>query len=342
MRAILLIIAGLLAGTATARDLPVPPDKGWQHAATGLVLTAKLDGLQRTKLSDNTATEHDVVAEFADPDRSVIATVYLFHPAIDNVAIWFERAQTELEARDLYGGVTPMRAEPLAFTPPSGTAASALRQSYTPHRREYSATALAIVPLGEWLVAVRISAKALDAAALDERMSRILQAIRWPAGANAAAAVPIAACASPLAYGKHGAKLVKPQGSDLLLGLLGTAIANKVDPKPVTPTRWCQDGPSTTDYGVYRTDETDLTAYTIAFRDAGRAIFVYRSLASQIGQGESYSVSLTDVDGSTLAFPSFDRLPRPEQVIELVLKGQPVGRSSTGGKQIDIAPGAIR
>lgn len=339
------IVATLLATTpALARDLAVPPDKGWQHAETGLVLTAKLDGLARTKLIDETTNEHDVIAEFADPDRNVIATVYLFHPAIDDVAIWFDRSQTAIEARDVYGGATPVNAAPLAFAPPGATVASALRQVYSPHRAPYRATALAMIPTGDWLVAIRMSATTLDPAALDLAMSRIIGAIRWPSAPSAApAAMPVTPCTTTLRYTK--AKLLKPSGSHMLLTLLGGAIASshKADDKPAPHQSWCRDAASAQDYGVYRTDAMGDSSYALAILDAGRAVFVQRSIAAQIGEGESYSVSLIDVDRSTVAFPSFDRLPQPAQVAELVFKGQPLGRSTSGkGKtDVQITPAAL-
>ena len=67
--AILIFCLTALAVPATAqpRDLPVPLGKGWQHADSGVVLTATLAGLPRTTLTDNGSDERDIAAEFAGP-----------------------------------------------------------------------------------------------------------------------------------------------------------------------------------------------------------------------------------------------------------------------------------
>lgn len=344
---VLLCLALTLAAPAAARDLPVPPGKGWQHADTGLVLTATLDGLPRTKLVDSTTVEADVVAEFADPGHTLVATVYLFHPGLDDVAVWFDRSQTELEARDIYGGATPASAAPVAFVPPRGAVATALRQVYVPRKRPYRSTALAMMPLGGWLVAVRMSATDLDSAGLDARLGRIIAAIRWPATPAAAGALPVhpvEPCPAPLGYAK--AKPIKPNGSELVMNAFAGTLADhaKAAPQPAGVATWCRDPASTRDYGVYHGSSSLPSSYALAINDAGRAVFVQPSLSMQIGEGTSYSVTLDDVDGSTVSFPSFDGLPEPSQVAELVFKGQSIARSTTanGRTDIQLTPGALQ
>lgn len=99
MKWVMTAVALGLAMPAAARDLAVPTDKGWKHAKTGLILMPQLAGMSRTALSDATQTEHDVAAQYDTPDKSVFATIYLFHPAIADVSLWFDRSQTALETR---------------------------------------------------------------------------------------------------------------------------------------------------------------------------------------------------------------------------------------------------
>lgn len=323
--------AVLLTGTASARDLPVPANKGWQHAETGLILTATLDGLPRTRLTDATTSERDVVAEFADRDQADVITVYLFHPAVDSVAMWFDRSEAALMARDTYRGVTPSTPAPVAFAAPGGSARSALRRSYLPRSGRYHGTALAMIPLGEFLVAIRMSSMTLEPAQLDARLSRVIAAIRWPdTMPPAPMATAIADCTTALRF--TDARMVKPEGSDMLMTLLGGAMSaqHKDDAPAAAPTSWCRDATRAPTYGVYRAD-TAGNGYTIAIQDAGRTIAVYPSLAAQLGEkGGAYSVSLRDVDGSTTAFPSFDRLPSPQQVTQTVFRGNGLGKQVTG------------
>jgi len=171
----------------------VPAKNGWQHQETGLSLTSRLAGLQRTGLSDTTQSEHDVAAQFEAPDQSVITTVFLFKPA---------------------------SAAPIGFAAGGAPAASSLRQVYTKATGPYRSTALAVMPLGEWIIAVRMSAKRLSAQDLDAGLMQLISAIRWPqatgsagtgasatpaafpAAVPAPAAVPVTACARPLTFRK--------------------------------------------------------------------------------------------------------------------------------------------
>jgi hypothetical protein len=324
------LLAVILVASVAARDLPVPADKGWQHARTGLILPARLDGLARTRLSDNTQGEYDVLAEFADPDRSVIATLYVYQPAIDDVAMWFERSRAQIQQRDVYGGVEATTAEPVAFAPPGASGApSALRQTFRAERA-YKSTALAMMPLGRWLIAVRLSATKLDTGALDERLTRLIAAIRWPSPLPDAPVLhPIPACPAALAF--DHAKVVKTQGADVLMTLLGASIAS--DPKvhhEEKPVAWCLDPATTRTAGIYRSID-GAKGYVIALQDAGRTVSVWPSLGAQIGTkgAAAYSVSLHDVDGRTDALPSFDRLPAPDQVMKL-LGGGTLGSTTAG------------
>lgn len=328
-----LLALSLLVSTG-ARDLPVPAGKGWQHARTGLILPAQLDGLPRFQLSDKTLGEWDVVAEFIKQDDPTIATIHVYHPAIDDVTLWFDRSRKQLEDRRVFGKVEPTTPEPVAFVPPGASRpAGALRQTFKVENT-FKSVSLAVIPLGDWLVAVRLSSFKATADELDERMSRTVAAIRWPTVLPPAPPLrAIGACPAPLAFEK--ARVVKGGGADLLLTLLGASMANdpkviKTDSKPVA---WCIDPATTQGVGVYR-PLGDGKGYLLALQDAGRTMGVWPSLGGQLGTKDAgaYAVTLGDVDGRTIAYPSFDKLPAPAQVVAL-LKGGSLG--STGGTGAD-------
>ncbi len=216
--AIVLAFAGVPA-RAELRSLEVPATAGWQHAETGLVLRSKLAGLPRTSLQDNGAAELDVIVNFAAPDKASIITVYLFRPALMSVPVWFDRSEAQILSRDVYGGAQPV-GEARAFAPPSAQTASGLRRIYLTNA-EYKATGLAVMPLGEWLVAIRISARDADPVALEAKLDEAIGSLGWPKDVkSAAAAVPVAACSTPLTYAKR-ARLQKPTMVD---GLIGAAL----------------------------------------------------------------------------------------------------------------------
>jgi hypothetical protein len=241
---------------------------------------------------------------------------------------------------------------PLGFAAGGAPVASSLRQVFIKATGPYRSTALAVMPLGEWIVAVRMSAKSLSADELDAGLMQLIGAIRWPAGAPAAAAaappapamaaVPVMACAAPLSFRK--AKALKPEGSDMLMQLIGSiAMQNASASKPaapVLPSRWCREGEAKAEYGVYRSDREGAAGYALALGDAGRIVWVEPSLMGQIEKNGHYSVSLDDVDGRTLAFPSFNGMPAPEQVWDLVGKGGP--SAAMNGNVMAIDPKTLR
>lgn len=356
-----MIVALALATPLAARDLAVPADKGWQHAATGLILTARLHGMPRTALHDTTQSEHDVTAQFETPGQDVIATLYLFKPAIAGTALWFDRARTALEANRAFGRVTPATAAPIGFVA-GGVAggavggavggaqvAASLRQIYAVTDSPFRSTALAVMPLGEWIVAVRMSARSLEADQLDTQLLQLIADIRWPttrdtgtaanAGSGTAATTavaPIAACARPLTFRK--ARQVKTDGAAALMELVGNMAAQQQvaegKKKPEPPRQWCREGDASVAYGVYRVDG-DERHYVMALGDAGRVISVHPSIMGQVHNSGTYAVTLTDVDGWVQSFPSFSARPAPAQVWAMLNGGAPSMSAKGNAVMID-------
>ncbi len=247
---------------------------------------------------------------------------------VTSVPLWFDRSRTAIETRDLFRDAAPASADPVAFAPPGSATASALRQVYASAGGAYRNTALAVIPVGGWIVAIRMSGRTLIAGQLDERLQQAIAAIRWPAAAAPApAAVPVKACATPLAFGK--AKAMKPGGADLLIDLaLAGTLSRQAKAEPVAgpPPIWCREGKGLKEYGIYRTDGG--LGYTMALYDAGRVVSVFPSIMGQVDKTGIYSVTLKDVDDSASAFPSFSAMPSPRQVWELVRAGRTSGRAA--------------
>lgn len=341
-----LLFAFLMISTTTplaARDLVVPADKGWMHAETGITLRSQLAGLARTALADATQSERDVTAQFEAPDKSVVATIYIFRPAIANVGLWFDRSRTALEDRSTFKNAVPATADPVAFAAGGSTAPSSLRQVYASPGGPFRSTALAVVPVGTWIVAIRMSAATLTARELDGRLLQAVGAIKWPttSGSSSLIASPTKACTTPIAFKK--AKQIQPNGSDMLMSLLGGSVASKMQAEQKgssTPVAtWCRNGEGNTDYGVYRSDGSPA-GYVLALYDAGRVVSVYPSLTGQIDKTGAYSVSVEDVDGTVSTFPSFSALPDPKQVWDLIRKGRP--SASLKGKAITLDSKSLR
>ncbi|MDO7844055.1 hypothetical protein [Sphingomonas immobilis] len=331
-----LLFAIMIAPPASARDLGVPADKGWQHAATGLILMPVIDGLKRTALIDSGDAELDVAAQYG-PDEEV--TIYLFHPGLPDTALWFDRVETVIRERPVYGGVSPLTPEPIAFKRPGSAVMDSLKRAYAAQHGPLISTAAAMMPLGEWLVAIRVSSKTEDPATLSARLDRIIAGIRFPA--TAPANWPVAQmrdCATHLTFAR--AKIVKPDGSQVLLGALAGMVAKDVakdtQETPKAPEPFCRDRPGSTSFGVYRHDNT-TPEYWVALNDAGQAAFVSGGFSALLGKG-GFQVTLLTFSGTDV-YPNFNKLPEPEQVIAMV-GGAPLSR--TRGQNVTFGPKALK
>lgn len=327
MRMWVLVATMLLAMPAAAqRTLEVPATASWKHAETGLVLRPAIIGLARTEISDLTTAELDIAAQYGSVD-GVAVTLYLFRPALFSVPVWFDRAETQILQRDIFGNVAP-QGEPRAFAPPGGTVESALRRAYKPDKPAFKSTALAVIPVGDWLMAIRISARDLDPATLDSRLSAVIEAVGWPKGiAEGPIATPIAACTNTLAYARK-AKLLRPEMESSIFGALVAGVgANRR--RDTAPTMLCRDGKGNLDYGVYRQpDSTD--SYMLAIQDAGRVVRVYPAISLQKANA-GFSVSFDNL-AKTMIYPNFNRLPAPEAAWKAVRTTAPVSSTSRQGK----------
>lgn len=340
-----LALAGLLTvaltmpvGVQAKREITAPAGTPWKHTQTGITLPASLIGIDRGPIGDNSNSEVDVFAGYGDNQVTAI-TLYVFRPALASVPMWFDRSEAQVLMRDVYGNATPVAA-PMAFAPPGGKTASALRRIYLPGKGPYKSTGLAIMPMGEWLVAVRISSQQFDAAALDAKLDEVIKAIGWPGSvADGDAAVPVAACTVPIAYAKK-AKLKPPSMMDALLGATLSNIKPADDEKAkAVPVLWCREGQPKQEYAVYRAIGND-TGYTIAMGDAGRVINVSPGLALD-SKDPGYMLSLGLLD-QTLIYPSFDKLPAPDAAIDAVMKSRPISSTTRGSKDVTITTGTMK
>lgn len=339
------VMAGLAGGTAEAqvRPLDVPANVGWQHAETGLVLRARLAGYQRTSIEDNGVAELDVFAKYETPDRATFVTIYVFRPALMNVPVWFDRSEAQILLRSDYRGAQPA-GEARAFAPPRSGIASGLRNSYVTGLDAHRTTAVAVMPMGEWLVKVRISSSNTDPAAIESGLDAVIAAIGWPDDVrDAVPASLVASCARPLSFARR-ARLQRPSVADALLGgLLSNAVVDEDDPDTdAAPVVFCRDAPGTLQYGVYRdANDPRRNSYVMAIGDAGRTISVAPSLNGLLNGRKGYMLSLGELD-SILIFPNFDKLATPDRAFEVVTGSAPISsivRGQDGGNTITIGAG---
>jgi len=328
-------VASLLAATPAMaqprlRALEVPVTAAWKHANTDLTLGPTLDGLTRKRIEDAGSEELDLLATYESADRTLLGTIYIFRPQVPNVPLWFDRARLTLERSKHLpvdsGGATPVRSFALRGT---GTSDS-LRAAYPLTGGEYKSTALAVMPMNGWILKVRMSSKSLGAAELDSRLATFISALRLPQLRAAPAAAPIADCARPLGF--RTAKMLKPDAAQTVLGSLMTVAA--ADKAPATDVSYCRDPHQDMMSGIYRAGGSS-DSYLLALGDAGRVASIRPALPLGRKAEPSYSVTLLDLGASRL-YPSFDRLPGPDQVLGILQRSRPLSVTKVGSNTITI------
>jgi hypothetical protein len=318
--ALLLILAAVpaLAAQTEPRPLEVPSTAAWKHAESEMILPPTVDGFARVGIRDTGVGELDVIADYRSEPDEVWATVYLYKTQVQDVALWFDRGLFQIlqrQGHQLAGTAAPV---PTAFARPNAANASGLRIALDTEAPAVASTALAIAPVGGFLLKVRMSATGLDREALEARLTRFVAGLRWPAetARAARAAVPILPCSSPLRLRR--ARVVRSTGADALLDAL-SAITLPEDEARAPPIYCRERDTATSAYAVYRADGA-RDAYLIALSDSGLALSVAESLdigALSGGGSGGRRIALTLLDRErTVVLPSFNRLPLPEQAIE--------------------------
>ncbi len=344
MRAFTIFIAASMVALAAPasgqlRALDVPNDKGWQHAQTGLILMGRLGDYQRSDLKDNGQEELDVSATYRSLDGKSTATLYLYRPGVHNLPMWFDRSHTAMTLnREIKLG--PSTSGVARFAPPGRSIQSALRIVYPFSGQSAGASGLAMIPFGEWLVAIRLTSHSMDAPALDASLSDLIAKIRWPTTiAEANVATPVQPCSPPLKYKR--AKLVQPDlGQALMSSVLSNAMRDvvKKDPARAAPSPdYCLDQSMGAPFSVYRASN-NRTAYVMAIGDAGVAATVAPEF-SLTGETSRYGVTLEDWDSSD-SYPSFNAMPSPQQVMALLQGSRPVASAGRGNNTITVSPPA--
>jgi len=308
--------AAASAQPAQPRLLEVPAGAAWQHAQTRMILPSRVAGLSRGELRDLGDGELDVVAQYAGGDDGTFATVYLFRTATPDAALWFDRALAAILFRPEYGlqsGTPTPAATP--FQRPGAAVASGLRATLDLNASGLRSSGVAVAPLGPFLLKVRISSSTLERAALDERLARFIEGLRWPAlGTAERAATAIQPCAEALRL--RNARVIQSGMANVLSDAMGGMLMQ--DAGEGEPPTYCREPDASLQYGVYRPDAS-RERYLIALADAGIGIAVgealdLSALIGDSGGGRRFSMTMMGRN-STSVLPSFNRLPPPAQAV---------------------------
>jgi hypothetical protein len=333
MRKMLLPIALLALASAPsargqeneARLIEAPAGAPWRHAATGMVMPAGAAGLTRREVRDSGSGELDVYAGYASREDGILAFVYVFRTMTPDVPVWFDRALAQIVLPT--GQPMPAIA---GFTRPGATAASGLRAALNDNVPGMRSTAIAVAPLGPWLIKVRLGSRTLEPAALAERLDAFVAALTWPAETGAAAvAAPVQPCPTPLRL--QAARVINTRMEDMLLDSAMASVAPEVDVGP--PAVYCREPGATTERGVYRANAA-TDAYLLALDDAGIALGIgdATGLSALLGNGNGrrrFSMTLLERNSSG-TLPSFNRLPPPDQALAVARASPPTMTTTMG------------
>lgn len=337
----ILVLAGALLANAPAvaqqtgpAPIAAPAGQPWRHANSGIAFPATLAGLPRAMVREFEAPQLDVVGNWGDPQTKELS-VYVTRVTAGSLPVWFDRAVWAIETRGTYGTVTPGVATTPIRTPGASTDGGLIASWNT--TGTYKGTAVAIVPLGQWLVKFRYSSTEGDGAAAAEAIRTAIAGLGWPATIPAApAAQPVARCVDTLAF-KGEAKNAPASMSSAILGAFGGLGAAL--PSGETPV-YCREGDGRGQFGIYRPGG-DAQRYLIALSDAGRGVIVGPGIGAAIDKTAkpSWSVDLA-MPGRTINFAPQDRLPRPERALAL-LRTAPISSVTTWGDkpQVNINTG---
>lgn len=346
----LIAVAMLIAVSAPAfaQTKPTPlahdADKPFTHVNSGITLPATLIGLPRASGSEYVKPQLDLAFRYFPPDNREEVSVYIYRVTSGSPSLWFDVSSGSIEQRQSFGRKTRFDM-PVAFTPPGQTSASGLKRAWTLSDGPLRSTALAIVPVGEWLVKIRYSSTALEAASLARRLDEAIAAVGWPDGIKPApAAGAIADCTTPLAL-KGKSKPVKADGASALLDAMTAAAASdksiKRKAEEAPPAQWCRDRAVESPAAVYRTVGSD-DSYLLAFTDSGQAVWARPSLSGLLaGRKASWAVSIV-LAGETINYGGRDRLPLPTE-LQAIIGGKPSSRVTTWGKSaVTLDSGAFK
>jgi hypothetical protein len=335
-----MMIAAPVAAQQVGAPVGAKAGKPYRFKHSGITAPAELDGMKRVDVRQLGDDELDVFAVYQDGPDAI--TVYVYRTLSGSVPVWFDRARASIEQRkEMFGNVTPVVAT--AFAPPGQSSASGLMAGWTLTKAPYRGTALAILPVGEWLVKVRYSSTKLDGATVAARIPAVLGALEWPKAIPAApAAAPVTDCTTPLAFAANAAPVTDAnalQTAALTGGLVAAAEGEKRTSAAATPAAWCRDPAPAQVGAAYRRDgATD--GYLLAISDSGRGFAVEPDvIAREVGESEGRKVAQWSIalyePGSIAIYAPMTALPAPDTLIA-ALNRPILARTTTWGKKRNV------
>jgi hypothetical protein len=338
---------------AEPKDIAAPADRAWRHEASGFAFPPRIGAFVRRDIKDLSGGKQiDLGSAYRDQATGTLATVYIYRPAMPLAPLWFDVANWYIRRNMRFAPVTPWEdAKPFAVAGQSQSAD--LRQVYAIGAVGRS-SGVAVVPLGQWLVKVRMTSSNLEPRALDAILGSFVQALGWPDRMPpAAAANPVASCSGTLPEAR--AAEVRQDSAIVLIGAsLGTIERNSLEKgEQADAPRICRDDSRTDNaYPIYQLDD-GAGGFAIAIGDNGTLVAarpdpLSAELIRELGPDKNqkaapfYRVTLMTPERWE-QYSAFSQLPSVEQAFEVVRAGKPLSSNDMIGQAgITIDAAAIK
>lgn len=319
-----------LASAAQPQAIKVEEGKTWVHEASGLALPAAIGSFVRNDISDLSGGKQiDVGSGYREPATGTLATVYVYRPAMPLAPLWLDIASWYIQRNQSFAPVT-VHSGAVSFTVAGQVDTVNLRQVYSIGAMGRS-SGVAIVPLGPWMIKVRITSQYYEPRALDAALEAVVKGLGWPKRMPTVtpAANPISSCKTKLPESR--ADEIKQTSPMILVGAMLGSLSedDKKDKREVVdPPRLCRDDSRTDNiYPIYHLDEGS-SGYVIPIGDNGTVLAVRNDplgaeLAMEFAKDTSkdtkpfYRVTLMTPE-QWEQFPAFAQLPPVEQAFDVV------------------------
>jgi hypothetical protein len=346
-----LLGASMPVAAQNAKPLQIDVSNGWTHSLSGLQFPKTIGNVPFVRATQFADGGWDNALQYNDRGDQNIVSVYIYQAAVQDVGLLFSESRKVLEMRkDYFGNVTPLYAAK-AFAPPGRETASGLKIVYSTDGH-FGATALAIMPLGrDWIVKFRLSSQNKSVQELDAALDEAINALGWPKDESVHnAATIIADCSTALPAFKK-AKRVKDDGTSAILNAalfgLVSEKAEEAEEAATEKLTYCRDRSVPFDFGIYRPGEA-TDRYLVSLGDSGRAVFVEPDMAGLLlddsKKGKTtYTIRFVG-PGEVTIFPAHDRMPSPQQAVEILDTMAPISTTGRGGgdKTVTIGPDALK
>lgn len=337
----------IFADPAVASEpLELEPGAEWVHPHSGISVPANIGGVARSRGTTFAPDLLDVGLQFDSEDGTEAISFFVFRATNGDAAVWFAQAQEGIESRDIYANPV-LASGPEAFAHPGMANVQGLKAVYQAGEgSDFSSTGLAVFAIDGWYVKLRASSGTRSPLELGEWMVQALSQIGMPQRSGAAKAVmPVVDCPVPLVFAKQAKDAKSDGAANLLGGLLGSMIAQKMledegGEAPDQPVSWCRDSSLGQNQNVYRANESE-NSYLIAAGDNGVAVQVAPDAAMALlaperaKKAERFAITLLTA-GENVNYVPQNRLPSPQRVWEIINVDRRVSSVATWGDDSSI------